>query len=119
VAIPAATPVDREQHASTTSGSTGNGDAIRAGMPAKTTVAAPRMKMPTPSVSMISESSELCSSGRRTTRLKKSARATTPAQATTTAPPRPSPNAWLAAPAVRAPSIVHSPTAKLIMREAL
>ena len=35
------------------------------------------------------------------------------------APASPTPNVWLAAAVVRAPSIVHSPTAKLIMREAL
>jgi len=76
----------------TTSGSAGNGEAIRPGSPANTTVAAPRMKIPTPRVSMISESSELPISGRSTTRLKTSANATSPAHPAATAPPSPSPN---------------------------
>src|SRR4029450_2084381 len=54
-------------------GAVGNGDTIRSGSPANTTVAAPRMKMPTPIVTMISESSERWNSGRRTIRLKRSA----------------------------------------------
>jgi hypothetical protein len=66
-AIAAATILSTESGTPpTTSGSSGKGEAIRRGMPAKTTVAAPRMKIPTPRVSMISESSELRSSGRRT-----------------------------------------------------
>jgi hypothetical protein len=77
------------------------------------------MKMPTPIVTMISESSDRWNSGRRTTRLKRSASPIMATQATPSAPPSPAPSMWLAAAAIREPTIVHSPTAKLIMREAL
>jgi hypothetical protein len=51
--------------------------------------------------------------------LKKSASPIIAAEPTAIAPARPRPSVWLAAAVVRAPSIVHSPTAKFIMREAL
>ncbi len=77
------------------------------------------MKMPTPMVTMISESSDRWNSGRRTTRLKKSASPIMATQEAPSAPPSPTPSVWLAAAAIREPTMVHSPTAKLITREAL
>src|SRR5713101_5616043 len=53
-----------------TTGSRGRGRAIPPGTPANTRAAEPRMKIPRPIVTMISESSDRLNSRRRTTRLK-------------------------------------------------
>ena len=102
-----------------TSGSRGTGDVIREGMPAKTMAAEPRSKIPRPIVTMIDESSDWPNSRRRTTRLKAIASATMPTHASPSAPPSPNPNPWRPDATIRDASMIHSPTAKLIMREAL
>ena len=68
---------------------------------------------------MISEISGRPTSRRSTTRLKASATTIMPAHAKPMAPATPSPSAWRPVAASREPTIAHSPSAKLIMREAL
>jgi hypothetical protein len=68
---------------------------------------------------MITEISGPPTSRRRTSRLKRRATATEPAHAKPMAETSPSPRAWTPVAASREPSIAHSPSAKLIMREAL
>ena len=77
------------------------------------------MKIPRPIVTMISESSDRLNSRRRTTRLKAIATATIPTHPKPSAPPSPSPNACIPEATIRDPSMIHSPMAKLIIREAL
>jgi len=96
--------------------STGSG--IAAGTPPKASAAAPRTSAPSPRVTMITEISGWPTRRRRTTRLKATPRPAMPAQPTASAPSRPSPSAWSPNVTKREASITHSPTAKLIMREA-
>ena len=102
-----------------TIGSAGMGSGMRRGMPARASEAVPRSNAPRPSVTMINEISGRPTSERSTRRLKAKPSKIIAADAAASAPATPSPNRWKPAPPRPAATIVHSPRAKLTIREAL
>ena len=103
----------------TTSGSCGIDSGILVGMLLNTKADEPRISAPTPRVTMIGEISGCPTSRRRITRLKASPSATIPAHAKPRADAKPSPSAESPVATNREATITHSPSAKLIMRDAL
>jgi hypothetical protein len=102
-----------------TSGSSEMNSGNAAGMPPKRRGASPRITAPSPRVTMMTLISGRPTSRRSTTRLKASASATMPAPAKARAPAGPNPAACSPTAARREPYITHSPSAKLIMPDAL
>ncbi len=102
-----------------TSASAGIGSGMALGMPLNTIVAVPRISAPRANVTMTSEMTGRATIWRSTRRLNRSASAIIPAQAKASAPASPRPIACSPAATSRAPNMTHSPSAKLITREAL